>query len=109
MSIIETTPATTIAFTPEPDDITSSPPPPESTLSPLTDKKIDAIAETLDNHLDELAKFREMARKKLRDAMARTDASDEELSEFYDPQAFQKRQLKNSKSQSNPQLTNSVW
>lgn len=114
MSIVQTTPAaTTAAVTTELDNVTptlpptSSPPPPPP--SPLTDEQIEKFADKLNSHVESLEKFREMARKKLREAMARSNASDEELSAFFDPQAFEKRKIQNQSSQSNPQLTNSVW
>lgn len=113
MNIVKTTMAA--AATTESDNITPSPTPlplplpPSVPLSPMTEEQLENFAEKLNTHVDSLEEFRAMARKKLREAMARTSTSDEELSQFFDPQSFRKRQLKESTLQSNPQLTNSVW
>lgn len=115
MNIVTTTTAATpaITVTTESDNMTTLPPPsPLSTTSPLTDEQIDKFAEKLNSHVESLEKFRAMARKKLREAMARTSASDEEFTQFFDPQSFQKRHSlmeSNPQQQSNPQFTNSVW
>lgn len=109
MNIVKTTTTAAAATVTESDIITSSPPPLPLPSSPVTDEQIEKFAEKLNTHVDSLEKFRAMARKKLREAMARSGTSDEELSQFFDPQSFQKRQLIESSLQTNPQFTNSVW
>lgn len=108
-----TTPKPTIPEATEATNITPTPSAlPSSTSSILTHEQIKNFAIKLDKHVENLDKFRELARKKLQNEMARTATSDEELGQFFDPNtlsSFNKRHLAdNSQLQPNPYFTNFV-
>lgn len=77
-------------------------------VPPSMDEHIKKLSEKLDSHVENLEKFREMARKKLRDALERSNTSDEyENIEKYMPTFHKRHTIKGV--QTNPHYTNSVW